>query len=176
MKGNGLFYWLLLAVLTIGVGIGVPLGRWSKKCPEIRVGKETLLVTVVKHDTIQTVKTVSQIAVTHKIDTVLKVVRDSIKGDSQVVKSVDTANCYTFDETEKDGAYIKASLCSKLLPMEKPLDLTGMITYLPKPDTNRVIARVDTVMRFKETPPFADWKNYALVALAAGFVYELVKH
>ena len=159
MNNKTIFITLLVVVALLGALVGGYLVSKFKKCPQIKVGTETTLVNIVVHDTVRTVKTVKDFVVT----------KDTIYLDSgKTVK--DTQNCYSFSEKEKDGAFIKADICSKEFPPVKPADLRGSIAYQGRPDTNRIITRVDTVSRTISTPFYKSWQTYvvALVAILAG--------
>lgn len=97
-----------------------------------------------------------------RADTIHDTLFSSVKCDSSV--------CYSFDQKEKDGAYIKASMCSQKLPPVKPLDLTTEILYKPKIDTTRTITITNNVEIDKTTPILLNWKLYAglLIAFFAG--------
>jgi hypothetical protein len=154
MDGKGLGI-VCAFCIVFGLVVGYLVTNHFKKCPEIKVGKETTTVNVIVHDTIITTKTVKQFVVTRVIDTVM--IGDSIVQDS--------ANCYSFDENENDGSYIKAEMCSKELPAVKPLDLRGNIIYKPRSDSIKVISRIDTVGHF--IPFYQSWQTYAVAVGAA---------
>jgi len=170
----------LIALLILG---GVA-GWFIKKCPTIKVGKETTLVTITVHDTVQNIKQGSDITVGKVVRTFPKPIPvitgtvDTLKKDT--TKTVtDTTVCYSFDEKEKDGTYIKAEMCSDSLPAAKPLDLTGKFTYVAHPETLTQTIRVDTLWKEKKVPPAKDWKNYViaiLAALAGGMIVANVVH
>ena len=46
-----------------------------------------------------------------------------------------------------DRAFIRAEMCSREFPRQKPLDLSGLITYRAAPDTEHIQLRIDTVSR-----------------------------
>lgn len=152
--------------LLLGLCIGFPVG---KSCsPQVKIGQTTVIDSIVCYDTVINYKDTGSIKVTQKVTYVPKYVYvDSSKKSIDTVKVKNIANCYSFDQVEKDGVYIKAELCSDSFPKVKPLDLLGSITYLPHPDTTKHIMRVDTVMRNTSVPIMKDWHNYALVILAA---------
>jgi hypothetical protein len=166
------FLGALWAILIIGIMIGVFIGSSLKTCPQIRVGSETTTVTIIKHDTIHTEKTVKDIQVIQRFDTVKITVPDENK-----IEKIDSSICYSFEEQEKDGAYIAAEICSDSLPVQKPLDLRGSLTYKPAPDSQRIISRIDTTIIEKEKPIGKDWKTWTLIAVLIGFVgYATVNH
>jgi len=153
-----------VSIFLAGFIIGLFLGKGC--APEVRVGTETTMVTVTVHDTIVSQIPQSNIVSNTKIIYIPKIIYiDSTHYDTTQVS--DTSICYSFDEKEQDGSYIKAEICSDSLPVSKPLDLRAAITYLPHPDTSRQIFRIDTVMRTTNTPFFKDWRTYTIVALAA---------
>ncbi|MDO8640220.1 MAG: hypothetical protein Q7R33_01640 [Nitrosarchaeum sp.] len=155
-----------IAVLLAGLCIGFPIGQGCKKCAEIKVGTETTLVTVTVHDTIVTEKTASDFTTGKKIVYVPKYIYVDSSKTTDTISVADTAVCYSFEEYERDGAFIKAEICSDSLPVNKPLDLRGTFTYQAPPDTARSIMRIDTIMRSKEVPFYKDWKTYTIAILA----------
>lgn len=157
---KNIFTTLLIAVAVIGALIGGYLVSKFKKCPEIKVGTETTLVSVTVHDT------------THDTLRLFKTRKDTVYLDSsKTIKGVQ--NCFSFDKKEEDGAYIKAEVCSKDFPADKPADLRGTIDYQAAPDSNKIIHRVDTVTIDKTTPFYKSWPTYAvalLSILAGGYI------
>lgn len=163
MKLSPLFWYLLIAVLLIGIMIGFPIGQGCKKCPEVKPGTTVIIDTITVHDTIKTEKTRDEITVVKK-----KKPAPAVKDTPTVVvpQKPDSTVCYDFDEREKDGAYIKVDVCSDSLPVVKPLDLKATIFYQAPPDTAKKIFRVDTVMVNKTTPLYKDWRFYVGLTLA----------
>jgi hypothetical protein len=141
---NSFFYSLFLACFIIGICLGFPAGRCSKpipQCPEITTGKDTVLVQIVRHDTVIVEKTRKQIVTRSVPVTEYVTVRDTVR------EVLDTAQCYGIDQTMPDGALVYAELCSRSFSIETPIDLTGSIRYLSSPDTLRLIHSTDTVTR-----------------------------
>lgn len=169
MKTNVLVI-LLVLVLIIGGILGFLIGKKYDKpiISEIKVGSETTYVNIVKYDTIVNYKYRDQIRVVNKIDTI-KII-DTIS--NTIVSKEDSTICYSFNEKEKDGAYISVDVCSDSLPRQKPLDLMASIKYQAPPDTSKTIFRVDTITFTKEKPIFKDWKFYLMTTLGViGGVY-----
>jgi hypothetical protein len=152
-------------LLIIGIVLGFPWGFSCKKLPDIKVGKDTVLISVVVHDTLHDTIPITKFKTYTQVDTVKEAKKSNIK-DS--VKVADTVNCLSFDKTYPDKAYIKASICSSLLPKVKPFDLSGEFTYLPKPDSTKIVFQVDTISRFKTTPFYRQPMWW--IGLAAGCV------
>jgi len=161
MQDRGLII-ISAIVLIIGGILGFILGKWTKKCPEIKVGKETLLVTITIHDTIIKEKTAEEITV----GKVIKKKKIYALKDTVPTYVPDTTVCYSFEENEPDGAYIGVNVCSDSLPLNKPLDLTADIAYRAPPDTQIEVLRTDTVMVDKTPPFYKDWKVYALAVVS----------
>jgi hypothetical protein len=147
---------IFIALLLAGIIIGYPIGKGCNKCPEIKVGTETTLVTITHYDTV----------ITHKTKEQIKVIKVYEKVPDTTSNAVDSTVCYNFDETEKDGAYIAVNVCSDSLPATKPLDLKANISYQAPPDTGRTIFRTDTVSIDKTMPFYKDWKFYLATTLA----------
>jgi hypothetical protein len=162
----------ILAILLL-IGLGVFIGNKTKQCAEMKLGKETTTVTITVHDTITNIKTVNQIQYQQQIHEVVR--SDTLHDTITTSKTQDTTNCFSFDENEKDGAYIKASVCSDSFKF-KPADLRGEILYKAAPDTMKQTFRVDTISRVKEPAPFKSWKDYALVILAAVLAASFIPH
>lgn len=159
---------VLVSILSIIVGIFI--GNKSKKCPEIGVGKETTFVTVVKHDTINTIKTIKEIVYKQKI------VVDTLIKDSIIFQQRDTENCYSVSKVESDGAYVEAGVCSKSFPPKDSVkDLNGYIKYVSGIDTNKILNRVDTITINKSK---VDWKIYSigLLSIVVSFLGGFISH
>jgi hypothetical protein len=156
-----------IAILLVGLILGFPIGRGcSKPCPEIIVGKDTVLVQVIVHDTVVSYITRDSIKVVKEFQVFVDTIFDTINNVQTFDTTKDSTNCYSFDETEKDGAYIEAKVCSDSFPEEKPLDLKASILYLAPPDSIKTIFRVDTALRtLPAKPVYKDWKFYAGMAL-----------
>jgi hypothetical protein len=151
----------LVSILSIIIGIFI--GNKTKKCPEITIGKETTLVTVLKHDTVNTIKTIKEIVYKQKI------VVDTLIRDSILFKQRDTQNCYSVSKIEDDGAYVEAGVCSKNFPpIDSVKDLNGYINYVPGNDTNKIIYSKDTVVINKSK---VDRKIYYIGILGVIIVY-----
>lgn len=171
MKSNPVLTILIVAALVLGGILGYLFGKNLK--PYIKIGSETTLVNVIVHDTVVTEKTVEDISSNKKVIYVPKYIYVDSSKQTDTIQVEDTSVCYSFEEYEKDGAYIKAEICSDSLPIVKPLDLRGILTYKAPPDTERHIMRIDTVMRTTNLPFYKDWKTYGLglaVAIIAGIV------
>jgi len=163
-----------VVVLLLGIVIGFPVG---KSCaPKVRVGTETTTVQIVVHDTVTNYKDTGSISSIKKIVYVPKYVYVDSSKKTDTVQVADTSVCYSFDEVEKDGAYIKAEICSDSFPEKKPLDLRGVLTYKAPPDTIKHITRIDTVTRTNNVPFYKDWKTYAVGVLAAVLAGVLIAH
>ena len=135
---------LILTILIVLIS-GVLVGRGTNK--DIKIGTETTTVSVLIHDTIITKQ------VEKEIQSIIKY--DTIYLDTN--KLIDTSICYSFEKTENDGTYIKAEICSDSFSIDKPLDLTSNIYYLPAPDSIEQIFRIDTLA---QKP---NWKKYVLI-------------
>jgi len=151
MNKTSLYLLVGSLILIIGIIAGVPIGSCTKTCPNVKVGKETLMVTVTVHDTVIDTINRSEIQVVKKPI----LVHDTVKlasGVTDIKTKPDTTTCYSFSQTESDNAFIKVDVCSDSLPVNKPMDLKGDIFYKAPPDTHRVIRIVDTVSRVVKTP------------------------
>ena len=156
---------ILLLILLIGLGFFI--GQKTKQCPEIKIGKETTFISIIVHDTVLSKKNNNDIKVVKEIKTVIKT--DTLHDTIVTLKKdtvSDTSTCFSFDEIESDGAYIKATICSDSFKI-KPDDLYGEILYKAAPDTFKQINRIDTVSIVKKPAPFKTWKDYVLLVLAA---------
>jgi hypothetical protein len=162
-KGFSLFILILVFVLGLFLGGGVVSSCGPKTT--IAVGKETTTVIVVVHDTVNTAKTIAQVVVSKRLDTIY-VTKDAVT----TIMQKDTAVCYSIDEKEKDGAYIKADMCSNAFPVNKPPDLKGNIFYISAPETSKTIHLTNTVVQTKLQPIFGDWRFWTgcVVMLIAG--------
>lgn len=125
---------------------------------EVKTRIDTVSVRIVVHDTVTVEKIRNQIVVKSVPVVQYERIRDTLKEIN------DTENCYSVNETMKDGAYIKAEICSRVFPKIKPLDLSGKIEYLPAPDTVRTIKIVDSVIMKK--PQL--WKDIKLCGISLG--------
>jgi hypothetical protein len=161
---------IIFAVAALSFIVGLFLGdiivKQSFHCPEVHAGIETTFITTIIHDTIRTEKTRKEIQVSRIIDMVL--IKDS-SDTSKLLPKEDTSTCYSFDSHEKDGAYIKADICSDSFTIIKPLDLKATIFYQAAPDTLRKIFRVDTLVKTQKLDWRRDWKTYALVLTSIAF-------
>lgn len=147
---------VLAVILFLG---GFIFGYNSKKCSKIKKGVQIVTDTVIIHDT-----TIMKIPYS-KFKTVDRVVtrinRDTI--NNSLITVTDTAHCYGIDTTIS-GAFIAIEFCSSLFPHKKPIDLSGILTYTPPPDTNKTIFRIDTI-HYKK-PWFSQPQTYIILSLA----------
>ena len=150
------FPWILIAVLIIALVIMAWFLGHRPKPNDVTIGKETTTIKVVVHDTVVNTKVLKDI----KIQKVY--VRDTVSDTALAVP--DSTVCYSFDQKENDGAYIKATVCSDSLPLT-PEDLKGEILYQAAPDSEKTIHRTDTMTVYKKHPAIKDWKTWALGAL-----------
>jgi len=163
-QGFRLFILICIFVLGVLLGGGIVNGCRSKP-PTIKAGKETLTISVVIHDTVNTIKTVSQIKAFKKIDTIY-----IPQNATTTLLKRDSAVCYSFDEKEKDGAFIQATLCSDSFAIKKPFDLKGNIFYISAPESTKTIRLTNTVVQTKMQPFLSDWRFWTgcIVFLVAG--------
>jgi hypothetical protein len=151
--------WLYLALgaclLTIG-GIG---GWTCHVPPAVTDGSaDTILTrdTLTVHDTI-----IPAARIVVRQIPVAVITRDSIH---DTVIRYETANCYQAKETEKDGAVIGASFCSRSFQLEPPPDLQAHIDYTPPIRVTTTITLRDTIFKPIDRP----WYQNPIVCLAAG--------
>jgi len=140
--------------------------------PTLVQGRETTTVTITLRDTVRDTIDREKIVV-RQVPKIIYVY-DSTASKESIIQ--DTSTCYSFEQTEKDGAYIRAEMCSDSLPKKKPLDLIGSIVYRGAPDTSKSTFRVDTLTRIKQTPTMKDWKTYVIAGLALITVSLLASH
>lgn len=153
-------YWLII-VLIIGIALGIPVGRCSKPAPEIKTGTTVERDSVVLHDTVYSVR--DSLIYLPRIDVRYVKVHDTVTNTISVVETIDTTPCYSIEGHSPRGSWARAQLCSKLFPVERPLDLSGNMDIRDAPDTLTKITRVDTVQIRK--PFYTDWRTYALTVL-----------
>jgi hypothetical protein len=130
-------------------------------CQTIKQGIPIKTDSVIIHDTIKIVKIQKEIAVESYPETCY--VAKDITRDP--IAHVDSGHCYVLEEIQR-GATLKAEICSRSFPAIKPLDLHGLLTYIPGPDTIHNIYRIDTVQCIP-IPWYRDGKVYAIAGLVA---------
>lgn len=143
--------YILIAILLGGICLGFPIGHGCKKCqpcPEIIPGQIVVLDTVIVHDTIVRWYPSKKIVKTVEVDS-----------------STDREyNCYTVED-HPQGVYVKATICSKEFPEQKPEDVYSVITIQKPNDTVHTLLRIDTVTM----PPLPNKKWYIGVGPYSGF-------
>ena len=156
---TNLKYLLAIILLIIAIFFSGWLVGYKYR-PSVVVKPQTITIhdSLRVHDTIRTSGDNIIVYKQARADTIHDTLFSSVNCDSSV--------CYSFDKQEKDGAYIKASLCSQKLPPVKPLDLTTEILYKPKIDTTRTITITNNVVIDKTTPLLLNWKFYAGLLIA----------
>jgi hypothetical protein len=135
--------------------IGVPLATGFCLCfliikgcrdnPQVITGSETTLVSVIVHDTIVTRQKATAITTSRMMfyDTIPVI--DTVRRDTLLSVKADSTQCFSVEETETDGAFIRAKICSDSFPLVKPEDVSGEIMYVAAPDSLREILRTDTI-------------------------------
>ncbi len=159
-----------VAVLIIGVALGIPIGRCSKPLPVIKTGVSIVHDSIVTHDTVS-VK--DSVWLSPEIKTVYKSIHDTVNKVQTFVAVKDTTPCYSISGTSPRGTYARAQLCSKLFPIEKPLDLSAIMEIKDASDTDKIITRIDTIER--KQPFYKDWKTYAIIILSGIIATEIYR-
>jgi hypothetical protein len=156
MKLDKMVWLILLCIISYLVMAFVVCNK--KPVPMIRTHTDTLSVQVIIHDTVTVEKTREKIVVRSVPVIQYQRVMDTISEIS------DTENCYAVEQFYKDGAAVRAEMCSRAFAKRKPADLHASIAYVPPPDTMRTIRITDTVAFEKPHT----WKHVKIFGIGCG--------
>lgn len=158
----GLIVGVLLGFFCFKFGKNIGYSQGFAKCSEVTIGKEVVRDTIIKHDTIQTLKSVKDIVVHAYTETVTVTAREV--GDS--VCQVDSGHCYAMRDTQ-NSVQLYAEMCSRFFPAIPPLDLHGSIKAILGNDTIHNIYRIDTLrLPCIKIPWYRDNKVWTIVGLS----------
>jgi hypothetical protein len=133
--------------------------------PVVIPGATTIRIdTVVVRDTIVTVFTRKEIAVTKEI------IMDTIDNSPHN----DTAVGYGISEDYPNGVHIGARLYSRHFSEIPPVDLRGIIDYRPGNDTFKTVFRTDSVVKNVYKPPIIPTWEAVIIGLTAGTIVTLI--
>lgn len=159
--------WILALILAVAFA-WVYFQKPEPVIPGTVVQRDTVII----HDTVTTVKHVTDFVVRRQT------LIDTFKIDPGILPSettlADTPACYSFSQTYQDGEYIKAEMCSRYFPIDPPGDLSGIIKRLPGNDTSRTYYRTDTIPKIIFKKPFVSPWIVLGVGVAAGAIGAIV--
>jgi hypothetical protein len=138
--------------------------------PPVIPGVTVRVDTVIVHDTIETVKTVTDFVVKRKPlpPAAIEIAKIDSGLPPPQSTAVDSTTCYSYSQEYANGAYAQAEMCSRYFPTVRPWDLSGTIKYCPGIDTMKTFWRVDTVPRIMYKPPIIPTWQAVTLGIAAG--------
>lgn len=148
----------IAAVFLLGALLGWLLNARCNPPPEIRPGvpDTSLTVTLPPPDT-----SAPRVMIRYRPEYVRDT--DTVYVDTSKKALPDSSPCWTIDTTvKKIGVHLE--LQSRELPPVEPRDLRRLLIVTPAPESTIVVTVPKIIVYHK--PIYADWRNYALIALA----------